>query len=64
MSDTAGRAQPTDEPLVTDERLKKAEEFIEEEEGAVSRFHGWLGRVTTTLLVVMSLFHLDRKSVV
>jgi TRAP transporter 4TM/12TM fusion protein len=48
----------TDEPLVTDERLKKAEEFIEEEEGAVSRFHGWLDRVTTVLLVAMSLFHL------
>ena len=47
MSDTAGRAQPTDEPLVTDERLKKAEEFIEEEEGAVSRFQGWLDRTTT-----------------
>jgi TRAP transporter 4TM/12TM fusion protein len=58
VSDTAGRAQPTDAPLVTDERLKKAEEFIEEEEGAVSRFRGWLGRATTTLLVVMSLFHL------
>ena len=58
MSDIAGRAQPTDEPLVTDERLKKAEEFIEEEEGAVSRFRGWLGRATTILLVLMSLFHL------
>jgi TRAP transporter 4TM/12TM fusion protein len=58
VSDIAGRAQPTDEPLVTDERLKKAEEFIEEEEGAVSRFRGWLGRATTILLVVMSLFHL------
>jgi TRAP transporter 4TM/12TM fusion protein len=58
VSDTDGRAQPTDEPLVTDERLKKAEEFIEEEEGAVSRFQGWLDRATTGLLVVMSLFHL------
>jgi TRAP transporter 4TM/12TM fusion protein len=58
VSDTDGRARPADEPLVTDERLKKAEQFIEEEEGAVSRFRGWLGRATTTLLVVMSLFHL------
>ncbi|HEY2968136.1 MAG TPA: TRAP transporter fused permease subunit [Casimicrobiaceae bacterium] len=58
MSDTDAHAQPADEPLVTDERLKKAEEFIEEEEGAVSRFKGWLDRATTALLVVMSLFHL------
>jgi TRAP transporter 4TM/12TM fusion protein len=58
VSNTDGRAQPADEPLVTDERLKKAEKFIEEEEGAVSRFHGWLNRATTGLLVVMSLFHL------
>ena len=58
MSDTDRRVQPADEPLVTDEGLKKAEEFIEEEEGAVSRFRGWLGRATTILLVVMSLFHL------
>jgi TRAP transporter 4TM/12TM fusion protein len=58
LSDTDAHAQPADEPLVTDERLKKAEEFIEEEEGAVSRFKGWLDRATTALLVVMSLFHL------
>ena len=37
---------------------RKAEAFIEEEEGATSRFRGWLGVVTTTLLVAMSLFHL------
>jgi TRAP transporter 4TM/12TM fusion protein len=49
------------EPIVVeidDARLKKAEEFIEEEEGATSRFRGWLGYVTTTLLIVMSIFHL------
>jgi TRAP transporter 4TM/12TM fusion protein len=51
-------AAPAVEPLVTDEALKRAEEFIEEEEGAVSRFQGWLDRITTVLLVVMSLFHL------
>ena len=43
---------------VSEDRLRKAEAFIEEEEGAVSRFRGWLGRATTLLLVVMSLFHL------
>ena len=61
MSDTSAPAQPAEEPLVTDEAFKKAEEFIEEEEGAVSRFRGWLGHVTTTLLVVMSLFPRSRS---
>ena len=49
------------EPIVVeidDARLKKAEEFIEEEEGATSRFRGWLNYLTTTLLIAMSLFHL------
>ena len=58
MSGTDAPAQPAEEPLVTDEGFKRAEEFIEEEEGAVSRFRGWLGTATTFLLVVMSLFHL------
>lgn len=43
---------------VTDEQLKAAEQFIEEEEGAASRFGGRLDLLITTLLVVMSLFHL------
>ena len=43
---------------VNDERLKAAERFIEEEEGATSRFGGNLDLLITTLLVVMSLFHL------
>src|SRR5437868_4859649 len=46
------------EGAVTDEQLKRAEAFIEEEEGAASRFRGWLGHATTVLLVAMSLFHL------
>ena len=46
------------EPAITDAQLRDAERYIEEEEGAVSRFRGWLGRVTTALLVVMSVYHL------
>jgi TRAP transporter 4TM/12TM fusion protein len=51
---------PAEPPVaaISDEQLRKAERFIEEEEGAVSRFRGWLGKVTTALLVVMSLYHL------
>jgi TRAP transporter 4TM/12TM fusion protein len=44
--------------VIDDERLKKAEEFIEEEEGATSRYRGWLGRFAAGLLIAMSLFHL------
>ena len=44
--------------VIDDDRLKKAEEFIEEEEGATSRYRGWLGRGAAGLLIAMSLFHL------
>ena len=54
--------RPTDaapvEPVVTADRLTRAAEFIEEEEGASSRYAGWLATLTTSLLVGMSLFHL------
>src|SRR5689334_13988485 len=54
-----GSAVPSEgAAAVSEDRLRKAEAFIEEEEGAVSRYRGWLGRATTWLLVVMSLFHL------
>lgn len=44
--------------VITDAQLKQAEAFIEEEEGASSKFKGWLATLTTGLLVIMSLFHL------
>jgi TRAP transporter 4TM/12TM fusion protein len=50
MSEAAGQ--------VTDESLSKAQEFIEEEEGAANRLAGWRGAVLTALAVGMSLFHL------
>ncbi len=40
------------------EKLKKAEEFIEEEEGAANKFHGWMAAFLTFAAVVMSVFHL------
>ena len=46
------------EPVVSAERLHKAEEFIEQEEGAFNRFGGWLGTAITAGGVAMSLFHL------
>ncbi|HEV8519309.1 MAG TPA: TRAP transporter fused permease subunit [Burkholderiales bacterium] len=46
------------DPVVSDEALKKAEEYIEEEEGAINKLPGALGVFTTTLAVIMSVFHL------
>ena len=47
-----------DEPVVAAEALRKAEEYIEEEEGATNRLRGALGAFVTVLAVVMSVFHL------
>src|SRR3954471_4171268 len=50
---------PNDEVVaVSDEALQKAESFVEAEEGAATRLMGWAGRISTTIAVVMSLFHL------
>ncbi|HSD99189.1 MAG TPA: TRAP transporter fused permease subunit [Burkholderiales bacterium] len=43
---------------VDEAALKKAEEYIEAEEGATNRLAGMLGRMVTAVAVVMSLFHL------
>ena len=43
---------------ISDEALKKAEEFIEEEEGAANRLKGWLGALITVVAIAMSVFHL------
>ena len=51
-------AKPATEPVVTEESLKKAEEFIEAEEGATNRFAGGWGVFLTAVAVAMSLFHL------
>src|SRR3990172_3965498 len=46
------------EPIVSEEALKKAEEFIEEEEGAANKLSGWLAAFVTFSAVAMSAFHL------
>jgi TRAP transporter 4TM/12TM fusion protein len=43
---------------VGEDKLQQAAAYIEEEEGATSRFRGRLAALTTALLVAMSLFHL------
>jgi TRAP transporter 4TM/12TM fusion protein len=43
---------------VSTEALRKAESYIEAEEGATNRLAGWAGLLTTGIAVVMSAFHL------
>jgi TRAP transporter 4TM/12TM fusion protein len=53
------RAGPDKEPAaISTEALRKAESYIEAEEGATNRLLGWPGRIATAIAVVMSLFHL------
>ena len=49
---------PADDPVIDAEALKKAEEFIEEEEGAANKLRGALGVFVAAAAIVMSLFHL------
>ena len=43
---------------VSEEALKKAEAYIEEEEGAANKMTGWIAGFLTFTAVIMSLFHL------
>ena len=47
-----------DEPIVEAGALKKAEKYIEAEEGAINKLRGSLGVFVTAVAVIMSLFHL------
>src|SRR5262245_51779911 len=48
----------TSQGAVSDEALRKAEEFVEAEEGAANRLIGWAGLATTLIAVAITLFHL------
>ncbi len=43
---------------ISAEALRKAEEYVQQEEGAGNRLTGWTGIVVTGLAVIMTLFHL------
>ena len=47
-----------DGQIVTEEGLRKAEEYVQQEEGAANRLSGWAGMIVTGIAVAMSLFHL------
>src|SRR5215207_2029928 len=64
-----GKAAPADEAAIpdprltahgaiSDEALRKAEEFVEAEEGAANRLPGRAAAIVTSIAVAMSLFHL------
>ena len=58
MTTDKERSQPVGPSDISAEQLKQAERFIEQEEGAVSQYRGWLQSGIAVLLVAMSLFHL------
>src|SRR5450759_499902 len=43
---------------ISAEALRKAEEYVQQEEGAGNRLTGWTGTVVTAIAVAMTLFHL------
>src|ERR1700704_484945 len=57
-STPSGALSEAEKVAVSDEALLKAESFVEQEEGAANRLMGWAGKISTTIAVVMSLFHL------
>ncbi len=56
--DEAKKDSPAQEELITEERLKKAAAYVEEEEGPSRRLAGKMGIFITVVAVVMSLVHL------
>jgi TRAP transporter 4TM/12TM fusion protein len=44
--------------VISEEQLQKAQEFIEEEEGAANHLAGWRASLVTVLAVAVSIFHL------
>jgi TRAP transporter 4TM/12TM fusion protein len=44
--------------VISEEQLRKAEEYVQQEEGAANRLAGWVGIAVTGIAVVMTLFHL------
>src|SRR5215218_5927293 len=48
----------TAQGAISAEALRKAEEFVEAEEGAANRLVGWAGTFVTSIAIAMTLFHL------
>ncbi len=54
----AAGSEPAVDPIVDEAALRRAEAYIEAEEGAANRFGGWLAIFITLAAVTMSVFHL------
>jgi TRAP transporter 4TM/12TM fusion protein len=44
--------------IISEEQLKAAEKYIEEDEGATNRLGGWTGEIVAWLAIAVTLFHL------
>ncbi|HVY58312.1 MAG TPA: TRAP transporter fused permease subunit [Xanthobacteraceae bacterium] len=58
MSEGVQPPSPTETVEISEEQLRKAEAYVEAEEGAANRLSGWAGTITTAIAVAMTLFHL------
>jgi TRAP transporter 4TM/12TM fusion protein len=58
MAEEVRSAQAPEASAISAEAMRKAEEFIEADEGAINRLSGLAGQAVTTVAVAMSLFHL------
>lgn len=63
MEEETKTPRPSEEGLITEEGLKKAEAYIEEKEGPSRRLLGRMDTFITVVAVTMSLFHLYTASV-
>ncbi len=58
MAEDATPAPDAGTGVISEEQLRKAEAYVESEEGVANRLAGWAGTIVTTIAVVSSLFHL------
>lgn len=54
----ADASKPDSDSAISAEGLRKAEEYVQQEEGAGNRLTGWTGKAVTAIAVAMTLFHL------
>jgi TRAP transporter 4TM/12TM fusion protein len=58
MTEDAKPVAANADATITEEQLRKAEEYVEAEEGAANRLSGWAGIIVTGIAVACTLFHL------
>jgi TRAP transporter 4TM/12TM fusion protein len=58
MAEETKPAAVADDSVISEEALRKAEEYVQQEEGAGNRLSGWIGITVTGIAVAMTLFHL------